>query len=98
MTRILCINPRGPGDLHGLRARCLASHLNADVTFHDVDRAISRTAASRRVWSLLRSENWDLVYQEGTGIAGGFNLIRAARAWGQPYIVSSGDPIGGYFR
>ncbi len=97
--RVLCINTGGPGNLHGLRARRLAGRLQADVTFHDVDKTSGgRGSASRAVWRLLQSQRWDMVYQEGTGIAAGACLIRAARAWGQRYVVSSGDPVGGFFR
>jgi len=35
---------------------------------------------------------------ESTGVAAGLPLIRASKSWGQPYVVSSGDPVGGYFR
>lgn len=78
--------------------RRLAAKLNAEVTYYDLDRSKSRLAVGRDVWNLLNSSKWDLVYQEGTGIAGGANLIRAALAWKQPFVVSSGDPIGGFFR
>lgn len=98
MKKVLCINTGGKGNLHGLRMRRLTSSLNAEVTYYDVDRTISRSAASRAVWQLLTSSKWDLVYQESTGLAGGVNLIRAAIAHKQPFIVSSGDPIGGYFQ
>lgn len=98
MKQILCINTAGKDRQDALRMRRLASHLNADVTYYDIDRSVSRVTASRSVWRLLKTSKWDLVYQEGTGIAGGANLIRAAWAWKQPYVISSGDPIGGYFR
>jgi glycosyltransferase involved in cell wall biosynthesis len=98
MPSLLCINTGGIGDLHGLRMRRLVRDLNADCTFIDVDRSLSRAQNARRIWSVLREGSWDLVYQESTGIAGGLPLIRAARAWGQPYVVSSGDPVGGFFR
>jgi glycosyltransferase involved in cell wall biosynthesis len=98
MKKVLCINTGGKGNLHGLRMLRLSAKLNAEVTYYDLDRSGSRLASSRAVWNLLNSSKWDLVYQEGTGIAGGVNLIRAALAWKQPFIVSSGDPIGGFFR
>ncbi|NBB86143.1 MAG: glycosyltransferase [Bacteroidetes bacterium] len=97
MNRVLCINTGGIGDLHGIRARMLASHLEAEVTYVDVDKSQSRRKNARVIWKLLRSHPWDLVYQEATGIAGGLNLIRAAMTWGQRYVVSTGDPVGGYF-
>ncbi len=97
MRHVLCVNPRGPGDLHGLRARRLASGLDAEVTFHDMDRSQPYAAAMRHLWSLITSRPWDLIYQEGTGIGSGLPLIRAARTRGQRFIVSSGDPIGGFF-
>jgi glycosyltransferase involved in cell wall biosynthesis len=63
-----------------------------------VDRTLSRRISARRIWDTLTTQRWDLVYQEGSGIVSGLNLIRAARQWRQPFIVSSGDPIGAYFR
>jgi hypothetical protein len=95
--KILSINPRGPGDLHGLRARRLAAGLDAEVTFHDIDRKQSYTKAMQNLWQLITSQHWDLIYQEGTGIGGGLPLIRAAKTRDQRFIVSSGDPIGGFF-
>jgi glycosyltransferase involved in cell wall biosynthesis len=94
--RVLSIVTAGGGQ-DVIRARRLACALDADVTYHVVDRAASRRQATGALRSLLRAQPWDLVYQEGSGIVGGINLIRAARSWGQPYIVSSGDPIGGFF-
>lgn len=98
LKTVLCLNPRGKGDLHELRARRLCAHLEADVTHYNVDRSLPARVAAQEVWKLLRSRKWDLVYQEGTGLVGGANLIRAARVSRQRYIVSSGDPIGGFFR
>lgn len=98
MKQILAINTGGIGDLHGLRVRRLTSGLPYDVTIYDVDRAAGRRYNFRKIWSLLKSRQWDLVYQEATGVVAGLNLIRAARSWKQPYIVSTGDPVGGYFR
>jgi glycosyltransferase involved in cell wall biosynthesis len=98
MPSILCINTGGIGDLHGLRMRRLTQDLDADCTYLDVDRSVSRLENGRKIWSTLQSRTWDLVYMESTGIAGGFPLIRAAHTWGQRYVVSSGDPVGGFFR
>lgn len=98
MKKVLCINTGGKGNPQGLRMRRLTAKLYAEITYYDLDRTKSRTAASQEVWNLLNSSRWDLVYQEGTGIAGGASLIRAAFARKQAFIVSSGDPIGGFFR
>lgn len=97
MTRILCLNTGGAGGQDEIRSQFLCSRLNADVTHFNVDRSRSRTETSRHIRTLLCSQAWDLVYQEGTGIAGGANLIRAAWERKQRFIVSSGDPIGGFF-
>ncbi|WP_218079976.1 glycosyltransferase [Anthocerotibacter panamensis] len=97
MVRILCINAAGKGDLHGIRARLLTQQLKAQITHVDLDRAQSRWQTSKEVWTLLKSQPWDLVYQESSGIASGLNLIRAARSWGQRYVISTGDPVGGFF-
>ena len=96
MKKILCIVTGGAGD--GARARRLAGALDAELTFYDVDKSKPRRASSKAIWKLLNTEDWDLVYLEGTGIVGGGNLIRAAIQRKQRYIVSSGDPIGGFFR
>lgn len=98
MKRILAINTGGIGDLHGLRVRRLTANLPFDVEVYDVDRLRGRQYNLREIRRLLTTGNWDLVYQEATGIVGGVNVIRAAREWGQRYIVSTGDPVGGYFR
>lgn len=97
MKSILCINPKGEGDLHELRARRLTRDLDAAVTFYNVDRRMSYPAAARALNQRIRSQHWDLIYQESTGIIGGSNLIQAAQARRQRFIVSSGDPIGGFF-
>jgi len=96
MTRILCIVTGGAGD--GRRARRLLSTLPAEVTYYDVDKSRLRMASFREIKALLEPGRWDLVFQEGTGIVGGLNLIRAGWKWSQPYVISSGDPIGGFFR
>jgi hypothetical protein len=98
MPNMLCINAGGKGDLHGVRARLLTRDLPLDVTYVDFDRQVSRWQTIREVWQILNSQSWDLVYQESSGIAGGINLIRAARSWGQRYLISTGDPVGGFFR
>jgi glycosyltransferase involved in cell wall biosynthesis len=95
---ILCINTGGIGDLHGLRMRRLTTGLDANLTFHDVDKSRSRPENSRTIWALLNSRKWDLVYQEATGIASGSQLIRAARNHDQRYVVSTGDPVGNFFK
>ena len=98
MKRILCVNPRGAGDLHELRAKRLTASLDADLTFYNVDRAQSYPAALSALWRVVSARPWDLIYQEGTGIVGGLNLIRAARTRGQKFLISSGDPIAGFFQ
>lgn len=98
MNSILCINTGGIGDLHGLRARRLMEGFDAEVVFMDVDRGLSRWENARRIWARLQERRWDLVYQESTGIAGGLPLILAAIKNSQRYVVSTGDPVGGFFR
>ncbi len=93
---VLCIVTGGSGDL--LRAKHLCAGLKADITYFSVDKALSRLNEARQIAALLRSKHWDLVYLEGTGISGGLNLIQAAKARRQKFILSSGDPIGGFFR
>jgi glycosyltransferase involved in cell wall biosynthesis len=64
----------------------------------EVDRSRPRRESAAQIRSALVSAQWSLVILEGTGIAGGLNAIRAAREGRIRYIVSSGDPIGGFFR
>jgi glycosyltransferase involved in cell wall biosynthesis len=78
--------------------RRLTRDLDAECTFLDLDRNRSRMDNIRDVWHTLKQRRWDLVYMESTGIAGGLPLIQAARRHSQRYVVSSGDPIGGFFR
>ena len=64
---------------------------------------ISREKKGRRgaltdLWKVLCDRPWELVYLEGTGIAAGWPLIQAKRKWRQRFLVSSGDPIGGFFK
>jgi glycosyltransferase involved in cell wall biosynthesis len=96
-ARVLAVVTAGGGQ-DVIRARRLSADLDLDSTVYVVDRTSSRRACSAQLWKILTSEHWDLVYQEGTGIVGGLNLIRAAVTRKQAYIVSSGDPVGGYFR
>lgn len=97
MKSILCINSGGLGDLHGIRMRKLEHGLDADLTFFDFDKSRSRWSNAVALRELLGSKKWDLVYQEATGIAAGVRLIIAAMRRGQRYVVSSGDPVSGFF-
>jgi hypothetical protein len=78
--------------------RRFVEDLEADLQFLDLDRSYSRRQNAAVVKDYLDSQEWDLVYMESTGIAAGLPLIWAARRRGLRYVVSSGDPIGGYFR
>jgi glycosyltransferase involved in cell wall biosynthesis len=84
--------------VHGVRARLLLQHLPFHAEYFERDRSLSRGDSARSIWRVLRKERWDLVYMEGTGVPAGAPLIVAARRWGQRYIVSSGDPVAGFFR
>jgi len=95
--QILCINTHGVGGQDELRSQRLTTGLDADLTFYNVDRAQPYPAAIRALWKVVASRHWDLIYQEGTGIVGGLNLIRAAVMRKQKFVVSSGDPIAGFF-
>ena len=97
---ILCINSGGVGNLHGLRMRRLTAPLavRGEVLYHDLARDQGRRGAQAELWALLSARRWELAYLEGTGIAAGLPLIHARRKYGQRFIVSSGDPIGGFFK
>ena len=98
MKQILCLVAAGGGGLDELRARQLGGALNGEVLYFFVDRSLSRQAATRQVNDAVRSRPWDLVYQEGTGIAAGLGLIRAARGQKRHCLVSVGDPVSGFFQ
>ena len=98
MKKVLCLGTAGKGGQDERRIYRLSKWLDADVSYYFIDRSISKIEAAKDVWRVLRSESWDLVYQEGTGLAGGINLILASLLQKQPYVVSSGDPIAGFFR
>jgi hypothetical protein len=91
LPRLLAVNGGGVGNLHGLRARRLTENLPWDVTVVDLDRT-SRQAGMKHMRQLLQ-ERWDLVYLESTGISGGLPLVQSK----QRYVVSSGDPVAGFF-
>jgi hypothetical protein len=76
----------------------LTEGLNIEKVFFDIDKSESRLANARAIWNLLGTRDWDLIYQEGTGIAAGIPLILASQLRNQRYVISSGDPIGGFFR
>lgn len=98
VKHVLCVNTGGTGDLHQYRAHRLASALSAEVTYLDVDRSLPRARTCAHIGRAIASRQWDLIYQESTGIAGGLNLIAAAIKRRQRFVVSSGDPVSGYFR
>lgn len=93
---ILGIVTGGAGDARRLRTLC--APLANELVMEEVDRSRPRRESARRVREALASREWPLVILEGTGIAGGLGVIRAARDRATRYIVSSGDPIGGFFR
>jgi glycosyltransferase involved in cell wall biosynthesis len=94
LMRVLAI---AAGSSDQLRARRLCAPLGEAVSFFDIDKDVSRAWTFRRIRQALAEQPWDLIYQEGGAIAAGLNLIDQARRTGQRYIVSLGDPIGGYF-
>jgi glycosyltransferase involved in cell wall biosynthesis len=96
MIRLLCVVTGGAGDQ--IRARRLTRCLRAQIEYLDVDRSLPRVQTGALIARALRSGRWDLIYQEGSGIASGLNLIRASLGGRQRYLISSGDPIGSYFR
>ncbi len=98
MINLLCIITAGRGGQDELRVRRLTDMLDMNLTLHFIDKSASKIDEMRQVFSLLNSQHWDLVYQEGTGIAGGIPLIVAAILNRQVYLISSGDPIAGFFR
>lgn len=100
MKKILCIGTAGKGGQDERRIYRLTKWLQADIdiTYYFIDRTKSKIESAKDIRRVLQSQPWDLVYQEGTGIASGANLILASMLNKQPYVVSSGDPIAGFFR
>ena len=95
---MLGVNTAGKNSADALRMRRLAGRLaDWDIAYFDLDKGDKRGQAGELA-ALLSSTAWDLIYQEGTGIAGGLPIIRAARSRNLRYIVSSGDPVSGFFR
>lgn len=98
--KVLCLVPEGSHGLHAQRAKLLTKRLqqdtDADITTYYPARNQGRATAIKETKELLR-QKFDMVYMEGTGIGTGLPLIAAGRR-GQKYIVSSGDPIKGFFR
>lgn len=97
--KILCIGTSGKGSQDERRIYRLTKWLQADIdiTYYFIDRSKSKIESAKDIRRVL-NQPWDLVYQEGTGIASGANLILASLLRKQPYVVSSGDPIAGFFR
>lgn len=100
MKKVLCIGTAGKGGQDERRIYRLTKWLQADIdiSYHFIDRTLSKIESAKHIQRILKSDDWDLVYQEGTGIASGANLILASLLRKQLYVVSSGDPIAGFFR
>lgn len=96
-TAVLCLCTAGAGSMDARRMRKLCEGLRAEVVFLEIDRSVGRRRIGAVVARSLAERRWELVYMEGTGIVGGLPLVRAARGHGQRFIVSSGDPVGGFF-
>jgi glycosyltransferase involved in cell wall biosynthesis len=95
-ARVLAI--ANDSHVHGARVRQLLPHLPFRAEYLERDRTVSRFQSARAIWNAVRNGRWDLVYLEGTGLPLGLPAISAPRAGGLRYIVSSGDPVGGFFR
>jgi hypothetical protein len=88
--RIACFATQGPGSGDERRIRELLELLEPEVWhFERSSRARAAVALLRRA---LRDRP-EAIVMEGTGIAGGA-AVMLARAWGVPYLVSSGDAVG----
>jgi len=98
LPTLLCLSSAGASSMDGRRMRRLCEGLKAEIVFHVVDRQKGRIAAWSAVNRVLAERRWDLVYFEGTGIVVGLPLLQAAWKNHQRFIVSSGDPVGGFFR
>ncbi|MEL7069108.1 MAG: glycosyltransferase [Cyanobacteria bacterium J06581_3] len=99
MKKALCIATAGKGGQDELRVYRLTNMIrDVEFSYHFIDKKNSKISEMKKVFSVVNSNDWDLVYQEGTGIASGFALILASYTKKQRYIVSSGDPIAGFFR
>lgn len=97
MHKILCISTAGKGQ-DPLRVRRLCEGLEASCAYYDLDPSASVRENAIACWRRLHSREWDLIYMEGTGLAGGLPLIIASYTNDSRFVVSSGDPVGGFFR
>ncbi|MEM1252667.1 MAG: glycosyltransferase [Cyanobacteria bacterium P01_H01_bin.21] len=99
MKKVLCIATAGKGGQDELRVYRLTRTISdTEFVYHFIDKKRSKITEIKTALSVINSNNWDLVYQEGTGLAGGIPLILAALLRKQKFIISSGDPIAGFFR
>lgn len=94
MKELLCIVKAAKNED---RARRLASGVDMNATFCVRQPGEPLLNFALRVNKVMGSNSWDLVYLEGTGIAAGANSLLYHWWKGQKYIVSSGDPIAGFF-
>jgi hypothetical protein len=92
---IIAIAAQGVDSYDGSRLRALLGSLPFDELA--VDRTAKRRTAFRLVRA-LRTRRPKLVVMEGTGLSVGSALLIARFLWGTPYVVSSGDAVGPYFR
>lgn len=99
MKNILCINAGGIGAPMGeIRVNYLTKDLNYNIHIYNIDKKKSRFKSFKEIWKLINSQKWDLIYQEMTSISGGINLILSAIIRKQKYIISTGDPVSGFFK
>ena len=91
-ARMLAFATKGSGTNEERRLRRLLSGHSA-VKFVPYDKQ-AKWASFRHLLSCLRRERPQLLFMEGTGIAGGAACLLARLLWRQRYVVSSGDAVG----
>jgi hypothetical protein len=87
---------KGAGTNEARRIRELLSGLEAvcEWPFSKKDKRGSFAT----LWRKLRARRPGLMVMEGTGLAGGLICLLGRLLWRVPYIVSSGDAVGPFFR
>lgn len=87
---------KGTGTNDALRMRELLSGLDGVGEWPFSKQNKRRSFAL--LWRKLRERRPALMVMEGTGIAGGLVCLLATLFWNVPYVVSSGDAVGPFFR
>jgi glycosyltransferase involved in cell wall biosynthesis len=93
--RVLAIATQGAGSTDEARLRTMLSGFDAEIV--PFNRA-ARLGMLRDLVRKIRTQNYEIVALEGTGIAGGLAAILGRLTAGVPYVVSTGDAVAPFLR